>query len=113
MNYPGLCELFVERAYGTSGRYASAISAYYALRAAGQIHTGSTGIPAGALVFSESPQWDYGYGHVMLSRGDGTFVSGGAWTGGGNHSTVQIFGSPAPTGGYLGWAYAPAAWPGR
>lgn len=78
MAYPGLCELFVERAYGTSGRYASAIAAYRALRASGQIHTASTGIPAGALVFSENPAWDSGYGHVMLSRGDGTFVSGGA-----------------------------------
>lgn len=113
MGYPGLCELFVENAYGTSGRYASAIAAYYALRAAGQIHTSSTGIPAGALVFSSNRAWDLGYGHVMLSRGDGTFVSGGAWTGGGNHTTVQIFSSPAPSGGYLGWAYAPTSWPGR
>lgn len=113
MNYAGLCEKFVENAYGTSGKYASAIAAYQSLKAAGAIHTGTTGIPAGALVFSLDYAWDYGYGHVMLSRGDGTFVSGGAWTGGGNHSTVQAFSSPAPTGGYLGWAYAPASWPGR
>ncbi|TWE11728.1 hypothetical protein [Rudaeicoccus suwonensis] len=113
MSYPGLCELFVENAYGTSGRYASAITAFRSLQAAGQIHTSSSGIPAGALVFSESPQWDKGYGHVMLSRGDGTFVSGGVATSVGNHSTVQTFNSPAPTGGFLGWAYAPTSWPGR
>ena len=112
MSYPGLCEKFVENAYGTTGRYLTAIAAYQSLRAAGQIHTASTGIPAGALVFSENSAWDFGDGHVMISRGDGTFVSGGAWTGGGNRSTVQVFNSPAPVGGYLGWAYAPTSWPG-
>ena len=105
-SYYNLCERFVENAYGTSGRYASAIAAYRALQAAGQIETTRTGIPAGALVFSSYTAYDGGYGHVELSRGDGTFVSGGA-----DGPSVKVYTSlPA---GYLGWAYAPSSWPGR
>lgn len=105
--YPGLCERFVENAYNMSGRFASAIAAYRSLKASGAIHTNATGIPTGALVFSQGPA-DGGYGHVMLSRGDGTFVSGGA-----NGPTVKMFSTPNPGSTYLGWAYAPASWPGR
>jgi len=104
--YYGLCERFVENAYGTSGRYASAIAAFYSLRDAGTMRYTSTGIPAGALVFSSVPAWDGGYGHVQISRGDGSFVSGGA-----NGPSVKIFyGTPT---GFLGWSMAPASWPGR
>lgn len=110
MSYAGLCERFVENAYGTSNRYPSAISAYAALRNAGAIRTSTTGIPVGALVFSSNPAWDQGYGHVMISRGDGTFVSGGVLTTYGNHTTVQVMGFPS---GFLGWSYAPGDWPGR
>jgi hypothetical protein len=111
MSYKNLCERFVENAYGTSGKYASAIAAYKALKAAGAIKTSTTNIPKGALVFSLDPKWDYGNGHVEISRGDGTFVSGGASTAYGNRSTVQIY--KALPSGYLGWAMPPASWPGR
>lgn len=106
-SYYNLCERFVENAYGTSGRYASALSAYNAMRAAGAIHTSSTNIPAGALVFSDGPV-DGPNGHVMLSIGGGTFISGGA-----NGPSVKVFTTPNPGSTYLGWSYAPTSWPGR
>jgi hypothetical protein len=105
--YPFLCERFVENAYGTSGRYASAIAGFYALRAAGQMHYTSTGIPAGALVFSSNPRYDLSNGHVMISIGNGTYISGGVSGSGG---TVQIIGLQST---FLGWSMAPASWPGR
>ena len=68
--------------------------------------------PKGALVFSQSV-WDNGAGHVVIARGDGTFVSGGIWKGyhgvaGGGHN-VQVLSSWNPARGatYLGWAVAP------
>ena len=115
--YDFLCEKFVENAYGTSGKYPSAIAAYNALKAAGKIQTKGTP-PVGALVFSTS-SYDQGYGHVVISVGNNTYVSGGmsksykGIKGGG--STVQLIGSANPASGakYLGWAPAPSSWPGR
>ena len=106
-SYYNLCERFVENAYGTSGRYATALTAYRSLKAAGQIRTSRTNIPAGALVFSDGPV-DGPNGHVMLSIGAGRFVSGGA-----NGPSVKIFTTPNPGSTYLGWAPAPSSWPGR
>ncbi len=99
--YDGWCELFVERAYGTSGRYASALSAFNAQRAAGRINY-TTNVPAGALAFFRNP-YDGGYGHVQISRGDGTFVTTGP--------TVRVV-NLAYSGTFLGWSYAPTSWPG-
>lgn len=111
MNYNGLCERFVENAYGTSGRYASAIANYNAQLAAGRINRSTTNIPAGALVFSSNRALDLGYGHVQISLGNGTFVSGGVSTRVGNGATVQILrGLPS---GFLGWSMPPTSWPGR
>ena len=52
-------------------------------------------------------------GHVVLARGDGTFVSGGVWTGyqglaGAGHN-VQVVNTWNPSLGatFLGWAVAP------
>lgn len=108
-SYAFLCERFAENAFGTSGRYASAISAFSALQSAGMMHYNSTGIPKGALVFSKSSA-DRGYGHVEISRGDGSFVSGGM-----GNPTVQVTFTPVPGAGgsFLGWSYAPSSWPGR
>ena len=106
-SYYGLCELFVERAYGTSGRYGSALAAFSALRAAGTMRYTTTNIPAGALVFSDGPL-DGPYGHVMLSIGGGQFVSGGA-----NGPSVKVFTTPNPGSTFLGWSPAPSSWPGR
>ena len=106
--YGFACQRFVEHAYGTSGRFGSAIQAFNTLRARGQMRYTKTNIPAGALVFSSNPRLDLGYGHVMIARGNGTFVSGGA-----NGPSVKTFTTPNPGSTFLGWAPAPAEWPGR
>ena len=104
--YNFACQRFVENAFGTSGRYGSAIQMFNALRAAGTIHGGNA--PAGALVFSRS-SYDQGYGHVSIANGDGRYVSGGM-----PGPTVGYMRAPAASGGtYLGWSYAPGSWPGR
>lgn len=102
-SYYGLCLQFVAKAYGRSTfGQPNAISAFNVLASRGKIHK-DMNPPAGALVFSTDPRYDHGDGHVMLSRGDGTYVSGGALP----PSSVQVFTSPMPSGvGYLGWAYA-------
>lgn len=100
--YDGWCERFVENAYGTSGRYGSALANFNAQQAAGRIST-STNVPAGALAFFRNP-YDGGYGHVEISRGDGSFVSTAA--------TVRVVGF-SYGGTFLGWSPAPDSWPGR
>lgn len=115
--YPILCGQFVANAYGQPNLGASSALAFHdQLDRAGQIHMDKN-IPKGALVFSHS-KWDtidgVTYGHVLLARGDGTYVSGGVSTGFGSGHTVQILNSWNPAGGaeYLGWASAPAGWSG-
>ena len=98
----GYCERFVERAFGTSGRFYSAQTNYNTQRAAGRIHT-DTNPPRGTLVF-------YTYsdlGHVGISLGDGRVVSTKV------SGPVRV--TPVTGWGltYLGWSYAPADWPGR
>jgi hypothetical protein len=116
-DYPILCGQFVANAYGKSNLGPpSAIAFHDQLAGAGQIHM-DMNIPKGALVFSHS-SWDtidgVTYGHVLLARGDGTYVSGGVSPKFGSGHTVQVLNSWNPAGGaqYLGWAYAPADWPG-
>jgi hypothetical protein len=115
--YPILCGQFVANAYGKPELgVGSALALHDQLANAGQIHMDQN-FPKGALVFSHS-SWDtidgVTYGHVLLARGDGTFVSGGVSKSIGNRHTVQILNSWNPAGGaqYLGWAYPPADWPG-
>lgn len=104
--WSGWCELFVETAFATSGRYGSAAANYSARSAAGQIHT-DTNPPAGALVF-----YSWGsYGHVALSIGNDQIVS----TQGSGSTALPVkqlgvldMGLP-----YLGWAWAESSWPGR
>ncbi len=103
--WSGWCEAFVEIAFGTRYRYGSAIANYNAQRAAGRVRT-DTNPPRGVLVF-----YSWGtYGHVGISLGGGQVIS------------TQGYSTPLPvrqhsvTGvglPYLGWAYAPADWPGR
>jgi hypothetical protein len=103
--FSGWCQLFVELAYGTRGRYASAMAAYNAQRAAGRIHY-DTSPEYGALVFY---RWG-SYGHVGLAIGGGQVIS----TQGVNtplpvrQHTVTGLGLP-----FLGWSVAPPNWPGR
>lgn len=112
--YDFMCERFVENAYGTQGRAGSAIALRNQLAGAGQIHMDQN-IPVGALVFSRNTRWDKGNGHVVIATGGGKYVSGGVSKSFGNHATVQRLNSWNPAGGseYLGWAHAPASWPGR
>ncbi|MCL3836875.1 hypothetical protein M2889_03360 [Aeromicrobium sp. zg-Y1362] len=113
-SYDFLCERFVENAYGTQGKFGSAIANYNAQKRAGRISTSRTNIPAGALVFSSNRAWDLGYGHVQISIGGNKFVSGGMGRNAAGRlvgPTVQIrTGLPS---GYLGWSQAPGNWPGR
>ena len=121
-DYVRLCGRFVANAYGKDKLGpATALIFHDQLAGAGQIHMDQN-IPKGALVFSVS-KWDIDdngvhQGHVVLARGDGTYISGGAEgykkKAGGTGATVQILHSWNPAGDaqYLGWAYAPADWPG-
>lgn len=99
--YENLCELFVETAYGTSGRYATATAAYNAQKAAGRINTGTP--PPGALAFFTSTS---SAGHVMLSIG-------GGWAASTAPSSAIYFAHVTTRSDYLGWSYAPTSWPGR
>lgn len=104
------CEDFVDAAFGltteTGIGHDMALSFYQSLAALGLDHH-ETPIPRGALVFSASP---YG-NHVDISRGDGTFVSGGVQglsPGYGDGHQVQIL-PTANLGAWTmyGWVYPP------
>jgi hypothetical protein len=93
------CELFVERAYGTSGRFPTAKDDYYWQKNNGFLHTTGTA-PAGALVFFKSTTPAQ---HVALSIGDGLAISTGP--------KVYIL-KISDRKDYLGWSVAPSSWPG-
>jgi hypothetical protein len=104
------CEDFVDAAFGltteTGIGHDMALSFYQSLVALGLDHH-ETPIPRGALVFSAGP---YG-NHVDISRGDGTFVSGGVQglsPGYGDGHQIQIL-PTANLGAWTmyGWAYPP------
>lgn len=104
------CEDFVDAAYGrntTTGiGHDQAQNFYQSLADQGLGHRDMP-IPRGALVFSSGPDGD----HVDISRGDGTYVSGGVQglsPGYGDGHNVQIL--PAPNLGswtLYGWANPP------
>lgn len=95
----GLCEAFVEKAYGKTFRFANAIGHYQWQNARGRIHK-DRNAPAGALVFYSS-KWDSGNGHVAISEGNGKVVTT-VWPG---QPIVERDLGWLP--GYLGWSYAP------
>ncbi|GIE87318.1 peptidase inhibitor family I36 protein [Actinoplanes regularis] len=92
------CELFVERAFGTSGRFATAMTHYRWQRDNGRIHTGSVP-PAGTAVFFTSTT---SAGHIMLSIGGNSAISTG--------TTVYQTNNFRDRADYLGWAYVPSSW---
>ena len=104
------CEDFVDAAYGrttaTGIGHDAALAFYQSLSDSGLAHH-EMPIPRGALVFSAGADGD----HVDISRGDGTYVSGGVQglsPGYGDGHEVQIL--PAPNLGswtLYGWVYAP------
>ena len=102
-NWDKFCELAVEMAYGTSGKFTQASDDYTAQKNAGRLHANDPNAPRGALVFFNG---DSSAMHVGLAAGDGK-----------NYYTTDggvIHLAPYSEGlGYLGWSYAPADWPGR
>ncbi len=105
--WSGYCEGFVEVAYGTRGRFGSAIAHYNAQNAQGRIHR-DTGAPAGALVFYGGGG---GYGHVGISLGGGQVISTQGYNG--QRLRVWQHGITSLSNPYYGWAYAFSNWPGR
>lgn len=104
------CEDFVDAAFGlttdTGIAHNAALSFYQSLAARGLGHH-EMPIPRGALVFSAGQDGN----HVDISRGDGTYVSGGVQglsPGYGDGHQVQIL--PSPNLGawtMYGWVYPP------
>ncbi len=104
------CEDFVDAAYGlttaTGIGHDAALSFYQSLADRGLDHH-EMPVPRGALVFSAGPDGN----HVDISRGDGTYVSGGVQglsPGYGDGHDVQIL--PSPNLGswtMYGWVYPP------
>ncbi|MGH3571636.1 MAG: hypothetical protein ACRDUW_07385 [Pseudonocardiaceae bacterium] len=91
------CEMAVENAYGSS-RYLTALDDWRAAVSQGRAHPGDLNAPRGALVF-----WDITqpYGHVGISRGDGTFVATDVT----NNATAIGAARLPDFSHYLGWAY--------
>src|ERR1700676_3141837 len=104
------CEDFVDAAYGrttaTGIGHDAALAFYQSLADRGLDHHDMP-VPRGALVFSAGPDGD----HVDISRGDGTYVSGGVQglsPGYGDGHDVQIL--PTPNLGLwtlYGWVKPP------
>jgi hypothetical protein len=91
-NYEGLCELAVENAFGTSGRYTTAISNWNSR----DHNFPYLSAPRGTLVFYNTSS----AGHVALSIGNGYVISSSA---GGHIGVVpsSYFQNP------LGWGHSP------
>jgi hypothetical protein len=104
------CEDFVDAVYGrttaTGIGHDGALAFYQSLADRGLAHH-DIPVPRGALAFSTGADG----GHVDISRGDNTYVSGGVqglWPGYGDGHNVQIL--PAPNLGswtLYGWVYPP------
>lgn len=102
---PVQCEVFVEEAYEHAFRYPSAIAGFDDLKAKGQIHTNTDNIPAGALVFTSDPRFDQGNGHVMLSEGNGNYLTANYYR---DPKIREVpLNSNDAQDKFLGWAYAP------
>ena len=98
----GWCDRFVANAYGLpNSSYITAYEHWLTLANRKLVHPHDTNVPAGALAFYNNAIG----GHVMLSEGNGWFVS----TGPAVYETKLSSGF----GTYLGWAYPDPSWPGR
>lgn len=106
--WDGWCDNFVGHAFGKAASgYATAIAHYNSLNNRGLINTPSFGFsaPAGALVFYAAAPINGNAGHVMLSEGNGNYIT--------TAPTVRRVGLNWPGATYLGWSYADPEWPGR
>jgi fibronectin type III domain protein len=103
--WDGWCDNFVGHAYGMAASgYLTALDHYNYLNGQGLIHTTGTP-PAGALAFFDSAPVNGGDGHVMISEGNGYYIT--------SASVVSRVTITWPGATYLGWAYADSNWPGR
>ncbi len=97
-----LCQRFVENAYGTSGRYPSAIAA---ARALPRFSRGARG----QMVFFAANSSNGGFGHSGIYIGNGQMVS--VTTSGVRISSVS--GWSRGVAPFIGFANPPSSWPGR
>jgi len=109
-SYNGWCERFIENAYGTTGRYASALAQANSKISRGTMHTGDRNVPVGAIAFFGSSKVNGYYGHVILSLGGGQFVSSGYAYNGRAYGVYVTGINETNMGPYLGWAYADDGW---
>ena len=99
------CERFVEEAYGTRGQFPTAVAAAAELT----LHRGSiASAPPGSLVYFAADRYNRGYGHVGLSVGRGKMISALDEV-----TVTDVAHSRYWRRLYVGWADAPASWPGR
>ncbi|MGH2356145.1 MAG: NlpC/P60 family protein [Chloroflexota bacterium] len=105
-DWNGLCERFVEAAYGTSGVYPSAAAAGAALIT----HRGKTAwrdAPPGALLYFGPDATNSHHGHVGIALGGGRMIS--ATAGGVREDRLD---TPYWAERFVGWA-EPTRFPGR
>jgi hypothetical protein len=106
--WDGWCDNFVGHAFGLpASGHVTAIAHYNSLNAAGMINPAGSAFsaPKGALVFFQAAPINGNAGHVMLSRGNGNYIT--------TAPTIQQVSLTWPGATYLGWAYADGSWPGR
>lgn len=104
----GWCDNFVGHAFGKAASgYATAIAHYNALNNLGLINAPNFAYsaPKGALVFFAAAPINGNAGHVMLSEGNGLYITTAA--------TIREVNISWPGATYLGWSYADGSWPGR
>lgn len=97
------CQRFAENAFGTSGKYASAIAAFRAI--------GRSVAPSarGQMVFFGANRTNGNWGHVGIVTGNDQFVS--VTTTGVRAASISNWSrTVAPL---IGSAYPPSSWPGR
>jgi cell wall-associated NlpC family hydrolase len=97
------CELFVENAFGTSGRFSTAYAGYQSIGI-----SGSPQIP-GQIVFFSKNSSNGGYGHVGIYIGNGQFIS--VTSSGVQLESLSWWSSNVAS--YVGYASPPSSWPGR
>ncbi len=103
--WDGWCDNFVGHAYGRAASgYATAIAHFNSLNGRGLIHTTGTP-PFGALTFYAAAPINGYAGHVMLSEGNGNYITSAA--------TVRRVTIGWPGATYIGWSYADPEWTGR
>lgn len=106
-DYAWFCQRFVEHAFGTQNQYSTAAAASSDL-APLRDQGNPAAAPAGALMFFARHASNRYFGHVGLSVGGGRMISALARVQVDDVGSSQYWRSL-----YLGWAPAPASWPGR